>query len=139
MTTTITRNYKSNIGIFGRKASRKAVSKFSAQYPNTNVKLTNAKIIMKDDEGFERATTIKIKARSQNPLLQSLGKHKATVTQDITRVDGHNNYGITLDNALGKVFEHFENQEKEIASKGTKTKFPILTSLRKTLSRAAKL
>jgi len=131
MTTTITRKYKTNIGVFGRKASRKAISKYSAQYPNTNIKLTNSQIIMKEVEGFSRPTEIKIKANS--------GKHKAVVTQEITRTADHNNYAATLDNALGKIYKHFDTQEKTLANTGKKNKFPVFTFLHKIFSRPVKL
>lgn len=138
----ITHRYKSNLGAYKQKTSRKAVSKIAAQYPNTNVKLTNSKIIM--DSTLQRPVKIKIKAQSENPELQVLGKHKAVLTQKIYRGDGRNYYNITFDNALEKILEHFKKQEQtytnlEQKSKTNKTNYPFLKFLRKTLSLPVKL
>ena len=121
----ISRQYKTNIGYFRQQASRKAASKFAALYPNTNIKLTNSEIIM--DKSLQRPVKIKIKASSQNPQLQSLGKDKAVLTQKIYRADGRNYYDITLESAIGKIFTHFNTQEKAIATTETKHKSQILT------------
>lgn len=135
----ISHKYKTNIGVYKQAASRKAASKVSAKYPNTNVKLMNAKIIM-NNETFARPIKIRIKARSENPLLQAIGKHKALVTQEITRVEDHSNYDSTLDTALEKVFEYFNKQESTYAdlaqkSKHGKTNYSLLNFLNKALSR----